>query len=268
MKALGIILVVAALLTPQHARAHRAWLLPSATVLSGEEVWITVDAASANDLFYFDHRPIPLDGLVVLGPDGNKIEPQNPHTGRFRSSFDVALKSPGTYRLAVVSHSLFASYEKDGETVRWRGKPEDLAKEVPADAKNLTVSQSQRRIETFATLGAPNDTALKAVGSGLELVPITHPNNLFAGEEARFKLQLDGKPAPNVEVTVIRDGIRYRDKLGELTSKTDDHGEFAVTWPEPGMYWVEASVTDSNVTVSAAKERRLGYAATLEVLPQ
>jgi hypothetical protein len=33
------------------AQAHRAWLLPSATVLSGTDAWVTVDAAISNDLF-------------------------------------------------------------------------------------------------------------------------------------------------------------------------------------------------------------------------
>ena len=43
---------------PLSAQAHRAWMLPSATVLSGEEPWITVDAAVSNDLFYFEHVPM------------------------------------------------------------------------------------------------------------------------------------------------------------------------------------------------------------------
>ena len=38
---------------PMAAHAHRAWMLPSATVLSGNEPWVTVDAAVSNDLFYF-----------------------------------------------------------------------------------------------------------------------------------------------------------------------------------------------------------------------
>ena len=47
---------------------------------------------------------------------------------------------------------------------------ETFATEVPKDAKNLQVSQSVARIETFVTNGSPNDTALKTSGEGLELV--------------------------------------------------------------------------------------------------
>ena len=47
------------------AQAHRQWMLPSATSLSGTESWVTVDAAISNDLFYFEHHPLQLDNLVV-----------------------------------------------------------------------------------------------------------------------------------------------------------------------------------------------------------
>src|SRR5690554_7536764 len=52
-----------ALCLPLSANAHRAWMLPSATVLSGEEPWITVDAAVSNDIFYFEHFPLQIEGV-------------------------------------------------------------------------------------------------------------------------------------------------------------------------------------------------------------
>lgn len=49
---------------------------------------------------------------------------------------------------------------------------------------------------------------------------------------------------------------------------TDANGEFSVTWPEAGMYWLETSSTDNKTSLPQAKQRRLSYVATLEVLPQ
>jgi uncharacterized GH25 family protein len=40
---------------------------------------------------------------------------------------------------------------------------------------------------------------LQPLNEGLEMVPITHPNDLVAGEPARFRMMLDGKPAGNLE---------------------------------------------------------------------
>ncbi|ANB17889.1 DUF4198 domain-containing protein [Dokdonella koreensis] len=261
--ALGLAVVL-----PLSAQAHKAWILPSQTVLS-KAGWITVDAAVSNDLFYFNHVPLRVEGLVVTGPDGAAVEAQNSHTGKYRTTFDLDLVKDGTYRIATVNSGLFAGWvDEKGERKRWRGTAETFAKEVPADAKELKVTQSSGRIETFVTLGKPNDVALKATGKGLELVPVTHPNDLFAGEAATFALHIDGKPAAGLEVEIVPGGSRYRDRQDEIKVTTDAQGRFSVTWPQPGMYWLEASLSDTNTSVPQAKERRASYVATLEVLPQ
>src|SRR3546814_18506893 len=41
---------------PFGASAHRAWLLPSSTVVSGDDVWVTVDAGVSNDLQIGERR--------------------------------------------------------------------------------------------------------------------------------------------------------------------------------------------------------------------
>lgn len=45
------------------AHAHRAWMLPSATILSGDAPWVTVDAAVSNDIFYFEHFPLQIEEI-------------------------------------------------------------------------------------------------------------------------------------------------------------------------------------------------------------
>ncbi len=49
------------------ASAHRAWLLPSSTVLSGEEAYVTFDAAISNTIFHPDHFAMNASNLVVHG---------------------------------------------------------------------------------------------------------------------------------------------------------------------------------------------------------
>ena len=265
--ALTLALALAAAL-PITASAHKAWLLPSQTVIAGDAPWITVDAAVSNDLFYFNHVPLRLDNVAVIAPDGSKVETQNGATGKYRSVFDVQLQQEGTYRIGVTNHYLIARYDDNGKPRRWRGTAETFASEVPKDARDLTVGESVSRVQTFVTKGSPSDTVLKPEGVGLELVPVTHPNDLFAGEEATFRFQVDGKPAAGLEIEIVRGGTRYRNAQDEIKATTDANGEFKVTWPDAGMYWLETSTQDDKVSMPQAKQRRLGYVATLEVLPQ
>jgi uncharacterized GH25 family protein len=268
MKRTVLALVISLAVMPFTAMAHKAWLQPSQTVLAGTEPWVTVDAAVSNDLFYFNHVPLPLERLAITAPDGSKVDAQNGATGKYRSVFDVQLKQQGTYRIAMVNNGLSASWDEGGKPKRWRGTAEKFSSEVPKDAKDLKVMQSVGRVETFVTNGSPNDTALKPLGEGIELVAVTHPNDLFAGEQAKFKLQIDGKPAAGLEIDIVRGGTRYRNAQEEIKAKTDANGEFSVTWPAAGMYWLETTSEDARTSVPQAKQRRLSYVATLEVLPQ
>lgn len=275
---------------PFTANAHRAWMLPSATILSGEAPWVTVDAAVSNDIFYFEHFPLQIEGvgepfvrpgstpnpnaparpranLEVFKPDGSLAKPQFGNTGRYRSTFDVELDQKGTWKMAIANQGLFASYEIDGERKRWSGALADLNKQVPAKAEKLQVTQTSSRMEVFVTSGGPTEKVLATTGKGLELVAKTHPNDLVAGEQAEFALVLDGKPATDVEITIIAEGIRYRDNLDEIQLKTNAKGEFSVEWPQAGMYWLEA-VSRQELSKDAAPvtQRRDTYTATLEVM--
>lgn len=262
----AIAFAAAAAALPPAAQARRAFILPSETVLS-RPGWVSFDSAVSNDLFYFTGQPLPLDTLQVLGPDGQPVEVANANTSRSRSTFDVQLQKQGTYKLTIVTTALNGQYETaSGERRRWRGTVEQLS-EIPADAKNVRITEQLQRNEAFVTAGKPNDAALKNTGSGLELVPVTHPNDLAAGEPISFRFLLDGKPAANIEVAVIAGGTRWRDRLNEMKYTTDNDGRVTMTWDSPGMYSLQAEVEDSKTTVKQATIRRSTYAATFEVLP-
>ncbi|RZT36625.1 DUF4198 domain-containing protein [Cupriavidus agavae] len=261
------ILALAAL-APLAAHAHRQWLLPSATVLSEKDAWVTVDAAVSNDLFYFEHVPMRLDNLAVTGPDGKPVQPENASKGKYRSTFDLHLTQPGTYRVAVVNQGVFASWKENGQTKRWRGAASALAANVPAGAQDLQVTEQAGRVESYVTNGRPSKQVLTTTGRGLELAPITHPNDLIAGETASFRLLLDGKPFANQKVSVVPGGIRYRDRLNEIEASTDSDGKFSIKYPSAGMWWMEAETRDDKTSIKEARARRASYAVTVEVLPQ
>lgn len=274
MKTIKLAAVAALLLAAfSSAHAHRQWLLPSATQVEGKEPWVTVDGAVSEDLFDIGATAIKLDGLSITAPDGSQQAAEQIGSSKQRGSADIKLAKPGTYRIALVSENAMASYKLNGETKRWRGNPADLKKDVPAGATELSVSTTRSRLETYVTAGKANMAVVKPTGSGLELLPLSHPNEYLAGEPARFRFLLDGKPVPDLKVAIVPGGVRYRGVLKEVMATTDANGEFTVTWPMAQMYWINASYPP-RVQVPEGQPRppmpalRHNYGGTFEVLPQ
>ncbi|WP_267347265.1 DUF4198 domain-containing protein [Sphingomonas sp. GM_Shp_2] len=269
------LLVATALLSiPAAVSAHRGWLLPSGTIFSGTGSWVTVDAAVSNDLFFFDHQPMRLDAMKVWQPDGTPGQLQNGATGRYRSVFDVKLDKPGTWKIGSENSAVMGSFKVNGEEKRIgrRGPPRPdmppplTVADIPANATDVKLTEIVNRNEIFVTAGAPTTTVFKPTNKGLELSPVTHPDELVAGEPAKFRFLVDGKPAANLKVTVIPGGKRYRDSENAMDLTTDAQGLLTVTWPAAGMYWLNATATDNTTTTPRATERRLGYVTTLEVM--
>lgn len=257
--------VAVPLTLPGAAQAHRAWLAPTSTVLSGAEAWVGFDAGMSNGVFIPDHAAMNLAGLIITAPDGSTVEAQNMHRARYRSSFDVRLTQPGTYKVANVISGVMATYTENGEQKRWRGTAAEFPGAVPEGATDVVATRTSSRIETFVTLGQPTDTVFTNPGDGLVLIPVTHPNDLVTGEAATFRLSIDGATAAGVEVTVARGGSRYRDNPEEITVTTGADGAFSVTWPEAGMYWINAVVRTPAQGATIASSA--AYVAVVEVLP-
>lgn len=266
----GLLALAATL--PGLALAHMTWLLPNHTLVSGRDTTVSVDGAVSEDLFIFE-RALALGELRVTGPDGKTLPTGTVSSASHRNSFDVALPQEGTYRISAVSQSVMASYVVGTETKRFRGSLEALRKELPADAAVQGVSLQVNRQQTFVSREKPGTVAFAPEGQGLELLPRSAVTDLSDGDRSSFTLLLDGQPAAGVTLTLLREGNRYRYKRGDLTVQTDAQGQFTVTWPEPGRYWLGATVGDRPAPGGAGGTleqplRRAGLSATFEVQPR
>ncbi len=261
-------LAAALSLAALHASAHRPWLLPSSTVVESREPWVTIDGAISENLFDFDTNALVLDGVSIVAPDGSLLPAPAATRAKLRSSFDLKLEQVGTYKIALVGNTVMASYKVGDEIKRFRGSEEAFAREVPANSAELKATYNQSRLETFVSNSKSTDGALKVSGRGLEMVPLTHPNELRAGEAARWRFQLDGKPLAQFAFSLIPGGVRYRGVLNEIRVVTDARGEAVATLPNAGMYWLSANYPQNRPKGPGENgERRYSYAATLEVLP-
>lgn len=255
-------------LAAQQSQAHRAWLLPSTFTLSGEDQLITVDGAISNDLFYPNHVAMSLDNIVVTAPDGSPVEILNAASGKIRSVFDVQLTQQGTYRIGQSGRSFFARWTEDGENRRKRGNLEELLAAGLDKKTDARLTVSNRSLATFVTLGAPTNSVFEVSGNGLEFVPETHPNDLFAGDNGRFRIYLGGEPAAGIEVTIVKGNDRYRNTAGARIFETNADGFVSVPFTEPGSYWMSAEDEGTAEIDGHTMVEFNSFVVTFEVLPE
>ncbi|MBT62192.1 MAG: ABC transporter permease [Puniceicoccaceae bacterium] len=251
------------------ASAHRLWLLPSSHVLSGTDHWVTVDAAVSNDLFFPNHVALSPESIQIIEPDGEFGTIENAMKGHIRGTFDFHVSKEGTYRVLNQREGYFARWTEDGEGKRMRGDLAEL-KEAGVFAKEgVAVMKSLSRLETAVTVNNPTVDVFASTGEGIEFVPVTHPNDLFANEAVTFGFLLNGEPAKGLEVEVVRGDDRYRDEPGLQTLVTDAEGQIEISFDQPGRYWLDTSSSqDAGTLEGAPLSLRYGLTMTFEVLPE
>ena len=97
------------------ASAHNAWLLPSTTVLSDTVQSVTVDMGASTAPFEPNHQPLPAENVKVWAPDGSMGKIENPSRGRYRSTFDVKIDKPGTWRIGMENNGVTGMFKVNGE---------------------------------------------------------------------------------------------------------------------------------------------------------
>jgi uncharacterized GH25 family protein len=75
--------------------------------------------------------------------------------------------------------------------------------DIPANATDVDLTETLNRNFVFVTAGSPTTQAFAPTNKGLEMVPVTHPDELVTDEPGKFRFLIDGQPAAKLKVTVI-----------------------------------------------------------------
>jgi uncharacterized GH25 family protein len=214
------------------AQAHMPYLLPTLFDV-GKGDHVTVTSAFGEDAF------VPEIGMKdapfhFIRPDGTQGEVGKPTYLRDLTIFEADLSAEGTYRLTTGQRlgRMGKMYQADG---KWIIAGEDGA--PPAGAREVPV-QSTTLAEAYVTRGAASAGALKPIGTALEVQPITHPSEISAGSDARFRLLFDGKPLARTEVTLFRAAGNYDGKKIVATVQSDAQGNFTLKPGDAGIYLI------------------------------
>ncbi|QGP80605.1 DUF4198 domain-containing protein [Sphingobium sp. CAP-1] len=214
------------------AQAHMPYVLPTLFDL-GKADHVTVQSAFGEDAFLPEvaMRDAPFH---LVGPDGATL-PTGPVTHlRDLTVFEAAIPADGTYRVTSGQRAgRKGKMFKVGDTWEMRGE----GGAPPANAQQVDV-QSMTLAEAYVTRGQPTVVALQPTGKALEIQPITHPNGISIGSDARFVLLFDGKPLANTDLTLFRSAGYYDGRKIAAQVKSDAAGRFSVRPQDAGTYLI------------------------------
>lgn len=267
-------------LISSQAWGHSRWLVPTHTILSGEDPeMVAVDMSISNDIFHpdfaFGGLPVASVAALLAGEkDAVKTPPPNTRGAivyALMSTTKVAVTQPdgsvtndtplinfgrkstaaftlnqsGTYRVNVTQDPIYFTKFKhaDGRPGREFGERHQVETFLPEGAKDISVLKLINRVETYVTRNGLNKTALAPSGKGLEILFDGHPNELFVGEDISAKIMLNGKAAPiGTEVKLTRSGTRHRNDREHIVAATDKSGAFSVSIEQSGFYLLEVEL--------------------------
>ncbi|AWT14934.1 MULTISPECIES: DUF4198 domain-containing protein [Stenotrophomonas] len=221
MKTLTLLATAAlALAASLPASAHTPYLVPSNFAPRAGQT-IALDASFA-ETFFVPETAFDGSHFSVVAPDGTESALAS-QAMKTRTVAEYTLPAgSGTYRLSTGPRlgALFRTWELNGK----RESSRDPAVRIPAGAQVISDFQSLTQADSYVSVGSPDRAALKPRNKGIELVPVTHPNDLYVGETFEFIVQYDGVPLAGHAVE-ITEAVWSSDRSPQVLSlKTDGKG--------------------------------------------
>lgn len=226
-------LLLAAGLAAGAAHAHTPFLLPTNFDVQPKGT-IGVDAGFTEKFFTSDVA-FGNTAFTIVMPSGERIPFGDIHQFKGRTVAEQKLPDEkGTYRLSTGPRlgAVFRTWERNDKTESAR----DPQQATPPDAKLLSHYQSLSISEAYVTAGKPSEKALAPTGKGLEIVPITHPSDLFVGEKFEFSVQFDGKPLANQKVGIYRSPMDLASQSILQNISTDAEGKAVLPLTKAGIH--------------------------------
>ena len=205
--------------------------------------------------------------LSIVTPQGERIPFGDIHQFKQRTVAEQKLPDEkGTYRLSTGPRlgAVFRTWERNGKTESAR----DPQQVMPADAKLLAHYQSLSISEAYVTADRPSVKALAAVGKGLEIVPITHPSDLFVDEKFKFIVQFDGKPLVDQKVSIYRSPMDLASQSTVEHISTDSQGKAVLPLTKAGIHLALIRHRAPAPAGAAAPTYGHNYTLTFRVLDQ
>lgn len=230
------------------AHAHMYWMQPNHFYFYDEgaaaekELKLTFEFSGGDECCHPDDNRIAQGGTYqfdLLTPKGEAIQGVSNYRGKTREVMEAKISEPGTYVLAVA---------RVGEPMYYTELPNQVY--IPKADDELTPEEKRVAIRSvgyyqyakaYTTVKAPSASWQKTIGHMLEIVPLAHPNLVYAGNRFPVRLMFNGAPLPGARLKVVYEGFRPA-KHGEalLEAVTDEKGETTIAFTDARRWLITA----------------------------
>jgi len=211
------------------AGAHTPYLKPN-LFTTPQRDHVSVEAAFTEDFFIPD-VVMKADDYHVVTPSGAKLKTGPVTYLRDLAVFEVDLPETGTYRIST-GQRLGSTRKMALVAGKWQPFREG---EVPAGAR-IAEAQSITRADVYVSKGPASDKALAPTGTGLEIVPLVHPNRIDPGTALPVRLLFQGKPLAGAVISLHGEGLADEEDAKAARVTTDADGRASVTLPRAGTF--------------------------------
>lgn len=255
--------IAAALPLAGPAAAHTSYMLPSTFDATNADM-VTVQSSFTED-FFAPAIAVGDADFHVIAPDGTRAEFAIIAPFRQLVVMEAALPQDGTYRVTTGERLGRTSYEAlvGEEWVVLDGPDAPL----PEGATRFYTIQTATVADAYVSKGPLTRGAVDAPVGRLAIRPVTHPNDVFAGEDFVFDLTLGDAPLGGHELTLYRDGGEYEEPGFARPVVTDAEGRATVRFDRPGVYLVMTRHRAPAPDGADTDIRSYTTSLTLEVLP-
>ncbi|PHR59945.1 MAG: nickel uptake transporter family protein [Robiginitomaculum sp.] len=217
------------------ALAHTAYLKPNTfSTMRGNTITLE---SSFTESFSNPEVVVKSKNWHFYTPKGERKNFDMVQSHKQVTILEQAIEDNGTYRFTS-GERLGRKGEmyklKDGSLQSMFGH-DRKKKPQPEGAVTIT-TQTATIADTYVTKGAPTLAVLQTRIGRLAIIPVTHPNEIYAEDGFAFRLTFDGKAMKNQSMTLYRDGGMYADDKGVVKLKTGKKSVTKIDFKQPGMY--------------------------------
>ncbi len=233
--------LVLLLLVATETSAHDTWLFPGKTAVPvGTRLSLDLTSGMAFPKNEFAIDPIRIDAAMVrLGGRTTPMTRKVISKKFLRLETTLSRAGVATLWISLKPKTLELTPAQIQEYLEEIGAADSIRAIYPAGKKGPRWREEYRKeAKSFVFVGtADSDTSWKIpAGTSFELVPLTDPRTIKAGETISFRLLRSGKPLPNFPVGDVSE----HKKEGRLT-RTDGNGILRVTAPAAGRWMLRAT---------------------------